>query len=262
MPPILSSFGSGSARGFGRGQVAVSLPPVLDFYNLPYLATADQVGLSTNNSGEVVSDQYGIGWRIAANWGFGGAGAPPNRWGGTNWKDASVIQSRKEEQNSGLIISMPKDSFFTDADNFSNQSGPGYSNWFTDRKADQAYPDVNDVITNKYDSFITLGGDINNPDNKGGAVYWRPPAGTSYVLVEFGAKHSDSPCSMVVWDNNIGDVHLGVKYAQHNSSALGTTDAINDVSSGVLVIAHKPEFIYINSDHQGTIAGSHYYLYV
>ena len=225
---------------------------------------SDNIGLSSTFADGAAQDNRGFYWKIAANWGYESA---PSRWDGYKWKDASSIRHERGLQSSSRTIDMgvgsdPEGIFFTDASSFGNSSGPGFSNWYTDDKSQQAYPNINTDITNALSNpdRTILGGNSQTPNDSGGAVYWQPPSTAFEVMIDFGNSHSDGPCSVCVWNNSTQQIEFLVKYGQEGSVDTGTS-SLNDSNTGTLIYRHRPEYIYINTDHQGTIAGSHYYLY-
>lgn len=236
----------------------------------PYSTWADRtvvrsntIGLSsTINNGEV-TDNRGFNWKVAINWGYGSA---PARWGGQNWIDAETMRDERNLGSNSRIINMGaagnNGAFFTDADTFFNGAGPGFSNWYSDNKLNQAYPNIHDDITSALGSpdVAILGSPGVTPNSNGGAVYWQPPAGTFEVMLDFGNSHSNGPCAVTVWNNATGQVEFIIKYGQDGAVDTGTS-SLNDSGTATLICRHDPNYVYINSDHAGTIAGSHYYLY-
>ena len=225
---------------------------------------SDNIGLSSTITSGEVQDNRGFYWKVAANWGYQNA---PTRWDGYKWKDASSIRHERGLQSSSRTINMgvgsdPEGIFFTDAGSFGNSSGQGFSNWYTDDKLEQAYPNINTDITNALSNpdRVILGGNFQTPNDSGGAVYWQPPSNTFEVMIDFGNSHSDGPCSVCVWNNSTQQIEFLVRYGQEGSVDTGAS-SLNDSNTATLIYRHNPDYIYINTDHQGTIAGSHYYLY-
>ena len=161
-------------------------------------STANQVGADY-----IVTDTNGTQWKILANWGFNSA---PTRWGGVVWKDAhnaSHVISRVGQQaaTSSLSSQVTLGALYTDAVSFSNASGQGFSNWYTDSKSNQSYPNLNTYITGYYGTGGNIIFDgVSGVDSSGGAVWFEPPLGTIEVMLDFGNSHSNGPCSISVID--------------------------------------------------------------
>jgi hypothetical protein len=241
-------------------------------YSDRHIATSNTIGLSssyaTDGIGEYVTDSSNNRWYILANWGYSAGGSNPvTRWGGVKWKDASVgahVTSRVSQQNatSSLSSQVTPGQFYRDAISFDNASGPGFSNWYTDTKSHQAYPALNTAITNTYFGSATKFDGVGNPNDAGGAVWFEPPSGTIEVMLDFSNSHSNGPCSIAVVNKNTGSI-VGnpIFYGRPGTPVNVAANALNDLNARTVVYRHQPGYVYFNTDHEGTIAGSHYYLY-
>jgi hypothetical protein len=239
-------------------------------YSDRHITASSNIGLSTSYStdgvGEYVTDSSNNRWYILVNWGYSGSASNPvTRWGGVKWKDASNashVTSRVNQQNATSLLSsqVTPGQFYRDAVSFDNGSGPGFSNWYTDTKGNQAYPALNTAIQGSFGSATVFDG-VSNPDNTGGAVWFEPPSGTIEVMLDFGNSHSSNPCSIAVVNKSTGSI-IGNTIFYGRSSAVNTAaNSINDSATRTVVYRHQPGYVYFNTDHSGTIAGSHYYLY-
>ena len=239
------------------------------------VATSNTIGLSTTATAETVNgqtyyavnDSAGNKWYILANWSFGGT---PGRWGNNVVRnlgniDGVNIISRVNQQSatSALATQVTPGVMYVDAVSFSNQSGQGFANWYTDSKSNQAYPALNTAITNA----VNVGGVAgalfefsSGLDNTGGAVWFEPPLGTREVMMDFANSHSNGPCTVAVVEKSTGTVKYVVCYGQFGTVNTGS-GAINDPAARTLIFRHIPGYVYFNTDHGGTIAGSHYYLF-
>ncbi len=240
-------------------------------YSDRHIATSNTIGLSssytTDGIGEYVTDSASNRWYILANWGYSGSASNPvTRWSGVKWKDVSNtshVTSRVNQQSatSSLSSQVTPGQFYRDAVDFSNGSGPGFSNWYTDNKSNQAYPALNTAITDTYFGSATKFDSTPNPNNEGGAVWFEPPSGTIEVMLDFGNSHSNGPCSIAVVNKNTGSIVGNPIFYGKPGTVNTAAGAINDSNTRTVVYRHQPGYVYFNTDHLGTIAGSHYYLY-
>jgi hypothetical protein len=239
-------------------------------YNANFVTTSNNIGLSSSFTADTIngSTYYGVTdaasnkWYILANWSFGGT---PGRWGNVMNRDLNSINgvniiSRVSQQSatSSLATQVTPGVMYVDAVSFSNQSGLGFANWYTDDKNNQAYPNLNTAITNAtpnqtFDSASGL-------NNTGGAVWFEPPLGTREVMMDFANSHSNGPCTISVVEKSTGTVKYVIHYAQFAGVATGS-GAINDSASRTVIFRHTAGDVYFNTDHGGTISGSHYYLF-
>ena len=184
----------------------------------------------------------------------------------TRWK---AVQNMGGSQITGTsagifnsTVMNEKGSFFVDGDTFFNGSGSGYQTWYTDNKNQQLFPDVHTAIYNNYGTgtstsydFVTQGNDT------GGAVYWTPQAGAQEVLIDFTNYHSNTRCALTIWNNATGSIVHTYNYGNMGGNNATGSGTINDSNSKTYVGTHNPDYVYIISDHGGTVAGSHYFLY-
>lgn len=239
-------------------------------YTANFVTTSNNIGLSSSFTTETingstyygVTDAAGNKWYILANWGFGGN---TGRWGNVVSRnlgniDGVNIVSRTNQQSatSALASQVTPGVMYVDAVSFSNQSGAGFANWYTDTKGNQAYPSLNTAITNAtpnqtFDSATGL-------NDTGGAVWFEPPLGTREVMMDFANSHSNGPCTIAVVEKATGTIKHVIRYGQFSTVSIGS-GAINDPASRTVIFRHTQGDVYFNTDHQGTIAGSHYYLF-
>lgn len=251
-----------------------------------YISTSNNVAF--NNSTSSDSHNYFArrtnrveDWYIAANF-SASAGSGLTRWSGRNQinfasgpltytlPDGSSITATDKRGSSGQvtatgagIVQTGYGNFEYDATNFTNGSGDGFANWYADSNtSNQKYRGIISTIYNAYDNnnnqlnkfdSVTVG------DSGGGAVWWRPPQGTSEILIDFANSHSNSRCAVTCWDDNSGAIVWTLQYGNFGSVSTGNT--LGDSNSRSVVATHKDGFVYFHSDHDGTIAGSHYYMY-
>jgi hypothetical protein len=273
--PLLGSLASGRFGGAGGGGGGSSFLFSSNFstYAPNFITTSNNIGLSSSATLETINGQsyYAVNdsannkWYILANWSFGGS---PGRWGNNVVRnlgniDGTNIVSRIGQQAStaSLATQVTPGVLYVDGTNFSNASGQGFANWFTDSKGDQSYPALNNAIT---DAVANVSFDEpwsgGSPNNTGGAVWFEPPTGTREVMLDFANSHSDGPCSIAVVSKSTGVINYKIMYG--NFAGVGTgSGAINDPGSRTVIFRHTAGNVYFNTDHQGTIAGSHYYLF-
>jgi hypothetical protein len=239
-------------------------------YSDRHITSSSNIGLSSSYStdgiGEYVTDSSNNRWYIFANWGYSDSSSNPvTRWSGVKWKDpsnGSHVISRVSQQSatSALSSQATPGQLYRDAVSFSNQSGPGFANWYTDTKSHQAYPSLNTAITNSFGSATVYDG-VTSRNDSGGAVWFEPPSGTIEVMLDFGNSHSNNACSIAVVNKNTGSI-VGNTIFYGKPGAVNTAaNALNDSNTRTVVYRHQPGYVYFNTDHEGTIAGSHYYLY-
>jgi hypothetical protein len=235
-----------------------------------YVTTSNNIGLSSSatltNGKYTVTDTYGVTWNILANFGYNYAKVAPTRWNGVMWRDVSnrdhvYDMSSKQLANSSLSTTITPGVLYCDAVSFSNASGPGFSNWYSDSKSTQAFPALNTSITTALTNSGTRYDTTSSADNTGGAVYFEPPVGTTEVMIDFANSHSNGPCSIAVVDKTTGNiVKTVIGYGQFGTVNTATS-ALNDANSRTVIFRHQTNYVYFNTDHAGTIAGSHYILY-
>lgn len=239
-------------------------------YTANFVTTSNNIGLSSSFTTETISgstyygvtDAAGNKWYILANWGFGGN---TGRWGNVVSRnlgniDGVNIVSRTNQQSatSALASQVTPGVMYVDAVSFTNASGAGFANWYTDTKGNQAYPSLNTAITNAspnqtFDSATNL-------DASGGAVWFEPPLGTREVMIDFANSHSNGPCTIAVVAKATGTIKYVIRYGQFSTVSTGS-GALNDPASRTVIFRHTAGDVYFNTDHGGTIAGSHYYLF-
>lgn len=277
--PVLGALGGASARalGWAAPQIvsASPAPPPPPPPPVTYSQWADSavnssnlIGLSSTatlvGSDYVVTDTYGTQWKILANWGYNNA---PTRWNGVVWRDAgntSHVTSRVGLQTStgSLSSQVTPGVLYRDATTFFNASGQGFSNWYTDSKGDQAYPNLITYFRDYYNNANKIVFDnVSNPDDVGGSVWFEPPANTVEVMMDFGNSHSNGPCSISVVDKTTGLIVKRQIWYGQNGAVNTSAGALNDPNTRTVVFRHQPNYVYFNTDHGGTISGSHYYLY-
>ena len=223
------------------------------------------LGLSSTLTNGKVIDTHGNGWQIGASF-----GDSVTRWGGTGAITTSSINLRSSGNQGTTVSNMPgstpRGDIWRDAQSLTNGSGDGYGSWYNDNTGQRAYPNINQEIMyriNNADAYV-LGANAGfGANNSGGTVCWKPPAGTGEVLVQFANYHSNNNCSICVWNNSTGAVEHIIFYGSTNTTAntqkIGSI--VNPTNSGVLYYQHDDDFIYFNTDHAGTVAGAHYYLF-
>jgi len=239
-------------------------------YAANFVTTSNNIGLSSTATAETingqtyyaVNDAAGNKWYILANWSFGGS---PGRWGNNVVRnlgniDGTNIISRTGLQapTSSLATQVTPGVLYVDAVSFSNASGQGFANWYTDSKSDQAYPSLNTAITNATPDRTFDG--ASSLDASGGAVWFEPPLGTREVMIDFANSHSNGPCTIAVVAKSTGTIKYVIRYAQFATVSTGS-GAINDSASRTVIFRHTAGDVYFNTDHGGTISGSHYYLF-
>ena len=66
-----------------------------------------------------------------------------------------------------------------------------------------------------------------------------------------------------MWNNSTGAIEHVIFYGSTNTNAntQKVGSIVNPLNSGVLYYQHNDDFIYFNTDHAGTVAGAHYYLF-
>ena len=269
----------------------------LSNYGDPWITTSQNIGMLTSSNVDShnswAADAFGDYWYIAANWSYdSGSNLGPyinNRWGGKNCASLKFQTSWKNYTTAGGVdvytrnimnpstkatgtaagifdstVMSEKGSFFTDARSFGNGSDWGWASWYTDTKSDQYFPDVHTAIYNFWfgvnTSQFTKFDGVSQGNDSGGAVYWTPIAGASEVLIDFGNIHGNERCALTVWDNSTGTIVRQVSFGR-----LGPGDqssgSLNDSHTRVYLATHNPDYVYILSDHAGTVCGSHYFLY-
>jgi hypothetical protein len=80
-------------------------------------------------------------------------------------------------------------------------------------------------------------------------------------MLDFGNSHSNGPCSIAVVNKNTGSIVGNPIFYGKPGTVNTAAGAINDSNTRTVVYRHQPGYVYFNTDHLGTIAGSHYYLY-
>lgn len=239
-------------------------------YSANFVTTSNNIGLSTSATAETVggstyyaiNDSAGNKWYLLANWSFGGS---PGRWGNNVVRnlgsiDGTNIVSRVGLQapTSSLASQVTPGVMYVDAVSYSNASGQGFANWYTDSKSDQAYPALNTAITNASPTQTFDG--ASGLNDSGGSVWFEPPLGTREVMIDFANSHSNGPCTIAVVAKATGTIKHVIRYAQF-SGVSTSSGAINDSGSRTVIFRHTAGDVYFNTDHAGTIAGSHYYLF-
>jgi len=126
MPPILSSFGSGSVRGFGRGRVAAPTLAEIAYRSQDFSLSSSTSGTGAGPDGSikpVITDSTGGQWYLYFNF-----GNSINRWSG--------VQSKSSSQSS--TGTQPSYSFdqelvgFGESFNYSDFSGSNHIGFYTD----------------------------------------------------------------------------------------------------------------------------------
>ena len=268
-------------------------------YGDPWVTTSQNMGLNSGNANWVDShnyyteDAFGDYWYIAANWthqvGVSWPYSGVSRFGGRNlttikgninflnhstprgvdiwtrWKAASSTGITPITGTSAGIfdstVMNEKGSFFVDATTFGNGSGAGFQTWYTDNKSEQLFPDVHTAIYNRFNvSGSTTYDSVGQGDDNGGAVYWTPQEGAEEVMIDFTNYHSNNRCALTIWNNATGSIVHTYNFGNSGGSAIDG-GAINDTGSRTYVGTHDPDYVYIMSDHAGTVFGSHYILY-
>ncbi len=229
------------------------------------IRTSNLVNLSNSmaviNGANTVTDGRGIVWTIGGSFGYG----TPIRWGGVDRVDPGNninCINRNGAQISGTVMQAQdlNPGFYTDAWTFSNGSGPGFANWYSDGKQYQAYPAINTIINNRYDTADVVLDGVSSGGDDGGTVWWVPPADAVEVMLDFGNSHSNGTCSLAIWDKVAQNVPYIIYYGKF--AAVETVSwATNDDGTRTVTWDHNPNYVYFNTDHMGTISGSHYYLY-
>ena len=237
------------------------------------------------------ADALAYNWYIGANLGYGA----PTRWGGVNrmglpgsgassnpaYTTADGIPIEMTNLNgtvrSGTAANtilftnnyaasntlLKPGSFQFDGLIFSNGAGPGFANWYGDgNKAAQTYPTITTNAHTNWNGASTVQtyDGVPQGDDNGGWMWWRPPLLTNEIMIDFANSYSNLTCRLFVWNNNIGALVLIVnfgKYANVDTAA----GAINDSACRTIIIKHTEGFVYFMGDCDGTISGSHYYLY-
>ena len=242
-------------------------------YSANFITTSNNIGLSSSASAETVNgqtyyavnDAAGTKWYILANWAHGGN---PGRWNNNVVRrldniDGINIISRTNQQSptASLATQVTPGVLYVDATTFGNGSGLGFANWYADSKSSQAYPALNTSIVNAT-ANITLDTPwtSSNVDDVGGSVWFEPPTWANEVMLDFANSHSDSPCSIAVVSKSTGNIKYKIMYGSFSSVNTGS-GAINDSSSRTVIFRHTVGDVYFNTDHAGTISGSHYYLF-
>ena len=235
-----------------------------------YVTTSNNIGLSStatlSNGRYTVTDTYGVTWNILANFGYSAAKVAPTRWNGAMWRDVSnrdhvYDMSTKQLANSSLSTTITPGVLYRDAVTFSNSSGAGFSNWYSDSKTNQAFPTLNTSITTALTSSGTRYDTTGAADSNGGAVWFEPPVGTTEVMIDFANSHSNGSCSLAVVDKTTGNIVKTVIGYGNFGTVNTATGALNDANSRTVIFRHQTNYVYFNTDHAGTIAGSHYILY-
>ena len=238
-----------------------------------------------------VNDALGWSWYIAANWGYGA----PTRWSAANrmgfpgsgastnpaYTTADSIPVYLTNLN-GTVRSgtsantilftddygasntlLKPGSFQYDAVTFTTVSGAGFASWYGDsNKAAQTYPSITTNIFNNYNgaALVQNYDSVGQGNDQGGFVWWRPPLKTSEVMIDFGDSHSTLPCALWAWNNYTGALVLLVRYGNY-AAVTTTAGTVNDAATRTIIIKHTEGFVYFMGDYDGTVAGSHYYLY-
>ena len=249
-----------------------------------YLQTSNNVPLNNSTSSDThnyYARRSGTSedWYIAANF-SAAAGSGLTRWSGRNkinfaspglsytLPDGSSITAtskRDTGQISGTgagVIQTGYGNFEYDATNFTNGSGDGFANWYADsNQSTQKYRGIILAIYNEYDGSkqISKFDSVSQGDGNGGALWWKPPQGTSEIWIDFANSHSNSRCSVTCWDDNSGQIVWTLQYGNFGTVNIGNT--LGDSSARSIVATHNDGFVYFHIDHDGTIAGSHYYMY-
>jgi len=272
--PIITSHAAAGGRGFGRGGTLV---PGLGLFSNNYstyaanfVTTSNNIGLSGTATAETIggSTYYAVNdsannkWYILANWAYNDN---PGRWGNNVVRrldsiDGVNIVNRTGQQlaTASLATQVTPGVLYKDATTFNNASGSGFANWYTDSKGDQAYPSLNTAITNASPNQTFDG--ASGLNDTGGAVWFEPPLGTLEVMMDFANSHSNGPCTIAVVAKSTGTIKYVIRYGQFAGVATGS-GAINDSGSRTVIFRHTVGDVYFNTDHQGTISGSHYYLF-
>lgn len=275
--PLIGTFGSNSAKSLtarpgggsaGGGEFLFSND--YSSYSANFVTTSNNIGLSGSYAAETISgltyygvnDSAGNKWYILANWTYN---SNPGRWNNVMTRNLGSIDgvniiSRVNQQSatSSLASQVTPGVMYVDAVSYSNASGAGFANWYTDNKSNQAYPDLNTAITNASPNASYDG--VSGLNNSGGAVWFEPPLGTREVMLDFANSHSNGPCTIAVVAKSTGSIKYVIRYGQY-AGVNTSSGAINDSASRTVVFRHTPGDVYFNTDHQGTIAGSHYYLF-
>ena len=234
-----------------------------------------------------VRDAFSQGWYIAANWTWDSTNNTSNpnltRWGGQNAAklfptgsrtlyttlDGTAITqnnvratSQITSTSSGTFSTLManKGSFYDDGTTYNNTGDDGWMAMFADSNtSDQKYRGVSVAVTNYFNSGTQFDG-VSQGNDEGGYLYWTPPEGASEVYIDFGNAHSNSRTALTVWDDSTGQIVHQWNFGRF--STVNTGGSIrNDNSTRSMFITHEESYVYILSDHEGTIVGSHYYLY-
>lgn len=233
-----------------------------------YITTSDNIGLSTEHTNGIVTDQLGLEWTIDHNFSYA---TPTTRWNGyrNQYLDNNGLpNSFSTRRDIGNLLGAG--TLYRGSANLGNGAGQGWATWYTDSTGQTPFPNVRDDIVNyirttpdqTFDSeYWSLG---NSRDFESASIYWTPVATATEVMIEFANNHSgNSPCSLIVWNSLTEAVEYGITFGRITNQQLVniSNNGINDPYTRTMIVKHKPEFTYILSEHSTTVVGSHYLLY-
>ena len=79
-------------------------------------------------------------------------------------------------------------------------------------------------------------------------------------MLVYANNHSNDCCNITCWNNNNGSVKWQARYGRPSSFSTGG-NTVNENYTRTIIAEHTDGFVYINSDHGGTVAGAFYYMY-
>ncbi len=243
---------------------------------------------TTDDWGPYVTDTSGASdkWYIGANW---GGSAVPSRWnsvhgiytyqkaqspgGGYSFTFGNANTSGphtsrfysvrgSSTQVSGTsagIVTTNYNDFEFDATEWTNSYGDGFASFYSDsNSSNHKYPDIINTITSNSPNWNPDG--HGSGDSDGGMILWKPPKPTKEVMLVYANNHSNDCCNITCWNNNNGSVKWQARYGRPSSFSTGG-NTVNENYTRTIIAEHTDGFVYINSDHGGTVAGAFYYMY-
>ena len=241
-----------------------------------------------DNWGSYVTESASGGdkWYIGANW---GGSAIPSRWnqkhgiytyqkaqspgGGHSFEFGNTAtagphtsrfysvrgSSTQVSGTSAGIVTTNYNDFEFDATTWTNEYGDGFASFYADsNSSNHKYPDIINTITSNSPNWNPDG--HGSGDSDGGMILWKPPKPTKEVMLVYANHHSNDCCNITCWDNNNGSVKWQARYGKPSSFSRGG-NVVNENYTRTIIAEHTDGFVYINSDHGGTVAGAFYYMY-